>query len=107
MEGKIFLEMALEQMPNVFSSNEFSKKANGLGYPIELIRNGNLAVFLHKYCVQLQTKRMWRKKEAVVKKPAVKSSGYVDEFFKVKEAIKLLKSLGYKLSKQVTEWQEI
>ena len=102
MEGKIFLEMALEQMPNVFSSNEFSKKANGLGYPIELIRNGNLAVFLHKYCVQLQTKRMWRKKELGIKKAAI-----INPANKVQQAITLLKSLGYKITKQVIEWQEI
>lgn len=102
MEGKVFLEMALEKMPNVFSSNQFSKKSKGLGYPIELIRNGNLAVFLHGHCIQLDTRRMWQKKEAGIKKAAaIKNTGNVEQ------AIALLKSLGYKLSKQVVEWQEI
>ena len=90
------LDLALEKMPMTFSSNKYSKKCQQLGIEKELIAAGTLGRYLHKNCEQLDSKRTWRKKAAIIK-PANN----------VEQAIALLKSLGYKITKQVIEWQEI
>jgi hypothetical protein len=92
------LELALEKMPLVFSSNKYSKKCKQLGYPEELIRGGNLGRFLHEHCIQVNSRRIWQKgKAAVIQKPNNN----------VEQAIMLLKAEGYKISKQVIDWKEI
>ena len=42
------LEKTLAQMPDIFTSNMFSKQAEKNGFPRELIVNGHLGLFLHK-----------------------------------------------------------
>jgi hypothetical protein len=101
-EAQVFLELALEQMPKIFSSNEFSQKSQALGYPKELIPKGFIARFLHRNCNQLDSTRMWAKEYSQANQPTSKSISN-----DVENAITLLKKNGYKISKQVIDWKEI
>lgn len=89
------LELALEKMPFVFSSNKYSRKCKQLGYPEELIRGGYLGKFLHEHCTQVNSRRIWQK----VKQDKPNNN--------IEQAIALLKAEGYKISKQVIDWKEI
>ena len=89
------LELALEKMPFVFSSNKYSRKCKQLGYPEELIRGGYLGKFLHEHCTQVNSRRIWQKSKQE------KTSTNIEQ------AISLLKAEGYKISKQVIDWKEI
>lgn len=93
------LAKTLGQMGTVFSSNQFSAKAIRNGIIQQQVNNGVLSAFLHENCIQLSTKRMWRKKTDD-KNVVVFSS-------KTEEAISLLKSKGYKIMKPINEYVEV
>ena len=95
------LQRALNEMPNVFSSNEFGTHTKRYGVTKKQINAGVLAKFLHRNAVQLSSKRMWRKKNP----DNLFSMDNADD--QVQDAIKLLKSLGYRVLKPVTEYQEL
>lgn len=86
-------------MSSTFSSNEFSKQAQKNGLSKKEINNGAIALFLHQNAVQLETRRMWRKRSDLT------SDNQKSD--RIKEAIDLLKSNGYKILKPVTDWVEI
>jgi hypothetical protein len=90
------LDLALEKMPVIFSSNEFSDKCKNLGIQDEFIKKGNLGKYLHRHCSQHNSKRMWSKQ---------KTSKVINT--NIEQAIALLKSEGYKISKQIVEWKEL
>jgi hypothetical protein len=93
------LKKTLSEMSSTFSSNEFSKQAQKNGLSKREINNGVIASFLHRNAVQLETRRMWRKKDGL--------SSEKEKSDKIKEAIDLLKSNGYKVLKPVIDWVEI
>ena len=95
------LQRALNDMPNQFSSNEFSKNAKKYGLTQREVLDGVCARFLHRNAVQLSTKRMWRKKNT----SNLFAMDNADD--QVQYAISLLKSKGYKVLKPVTEYQEL
>jgi hypothetical protein len=107
------LDLALEKMPSTFSSNKFSKKCVQLGFNKELIPSGVMNRFLHKNCEQLGSRRTWIKKPIVNNTkqqtiaPSNSSINTNNSLTIEQEAIELLKSLGYRISKQVIEWQEV
>tara|TARA_R110001592_G_scaffold103236_1_gene290927 strand:- start:308 stop:610 length:303 start_codon:yes stop_codon:yes gene_type:complete len=95
------LERTLKSMPQYFSSNEFSRKAQKYGVPMWQIKNGIIAKFLHKYAIQTNSRRTW------VKKQEINTEVIENIDFSVEKAIKLLKSKGYKIMKPITEYKEL
>lgn len=93
------LKKTLEEMNFSFSSNEFSKKAQKNGLSKQDINNGAIALFLHRNAVQGETKRMWRKRNGL--------TGFKEKSDSIMEAIDLLKSNGYTILKQITDWIEV
>lgn len=92
------LNQTLDQMPLVFSSNYFSIKAQKNGLDKYLINQGVIAQFLEKNCIRLGRRR-WQKKPTKVTD--------VTPSDKLAEAIRLVKSYGYKVLKPVNEWVEL
>jgi hypothetical protein len=91
------LSKSLEQMPDFFSSNQFSDAAIRQNYPKIAITKGMLGSFLHKHATQSNTsKRMWHKR-----------GNSHQQFNDIDAAIALLKSHGYRILKPVSDWQEI
>ena len=90
------LQKALNDMPNYFSSNQFSRKAKRYGLTLRQVQSGVCAQFLHQNCIQMDTKRTWSKKQE-----------HSEISRNVEYAINLLKSKGYKVLKPVTEYQEL
>ncbi len=97
------LEKTLVQMPDIFTSNMFSKQAEKNGYPRELIVNGHLGLFLHKNCKQGDSKRTWFK----IKSFENKIHNQVNVQMSLEEAIKIVKANGFKVMKQNIEWIEL
>ncbi len=93
----------LSKMGTIFSSNEFSSKAQKLGLSKRAISNGVAANFLHKNAIQLNTKRMWRKRNQVNENDILKR----EKSNEIAYAIDLLKANGYKILKQVSEWVDV
>jgi hypothetical protein len=107
------LDLALEKMPITFSSNKFSKKCQQLGLNKELIPSGVLNRYLHKNCEQLGSRRTWMKKPILnnTRQLTINTSNSSintnNSSTNEQQAIELLKSLGYRITKQVIEWQEV
>lgn len=95
---KEILTKTLNEMSYVFSSNEFSKRAKKNGLLQTLINGGALSSFLHNNAIQDGSRRMWRKKNDLIFEKS-KSEQIAD-------AIKLLKSEGFKIMKPVNDWIE-
>ncbi len=91
------LTRTLEEMPFVFSSNAFAKKAQRNGVSKAEINNGVLPNFLHKHATQLNSRRMRQKKTTAIR----------HDVTNILEAIELLKKNNYKVMKQVTDWIEV
>lgn len=96
----IILDKTLERMNEVFSSNAFSEQSKKLGLTQFEINNGVIANYLHKHCIQLEKRRMWRKK---TNKSYITDEKPIEK--QITEAIKLLKNNGYRVLK--SEWLEI
>ncbi len=92
------LEVTFAQMRNEFTSNEFTIKLRKNKYDNRLIISHENTKFLHKHALQI-SKRRWKKLDV-----RIDTSVNLD---KIQEAIELLKSQGYKVMKQVSEYREI
>ena len=90
------LEKTMKEMPNSFTSNEFNKLAIKNGYPASSLRKKGLASFIRRYADNAyEGSKTWIKKEVINK------NTMSDE-----KMIQYLKSKGYKILKQVSEWAE-
>ena len=92
------LEATFDQMPNEFTSNEFTKKLRKNKYDNKWIINHDNTRYLHTHALQLSHRR-W-------KKVGVRTDIGVG-IDTIQEAIDLLKAQGYKVMKQVSEYREI
>jgi hypothetical protein len=92
------LKQTLEQMPMIFSSNSFSIAAQKNGLDKYLINQGIIVTFLSRNCKRV-SKRIWEKKPT--------NTAETTPAENLAEAIKLVKSYGYKVMKQVNEWVEL
>ena len=94
------LEKTMNEMPNIFTSNEFTKRAilNGLPKP----RNNNgFGDFIEFYAVnEYKGSKTWSKKQQVFKNTETIS---IDE----KTCIDFLKSKGYKILKPINQFEEV
>jgi hypothetical protein len=105
---KQLLLETLEKMPVIFSSNQFSKLAQKKGIPKNFVNNGGISDFLRYYAEQCGSRRIW-KKNTIENEPKV----FIPKLFKSEkntnkeDAINLLKSLGYKIMKPITQFEEI
>lgn len=106
------LEKTFKQMPRIFTSNAFNKKAVENGYPRYLIKNNGTAWFLHKYADNDEERtKTWTKKakDIVLDISAFSniSKSNMYRFSSIQEIIAFLKSKGYKIMKPVSEWVEL
>jgi hypothetical protein len=86
------LNSALQSMPNEFSSNQFSKKAQQLGLSKDKINEGTIGRYLTFNCNRGSTIRTWQKKVPDTMQP--------DLFEPTEEmCIRILKEKGYKIMK--------
>jgi hypothetical protein len=92
------LEATFAQMPNEFTSNEFTRKLRKNKYDNRLIVSHVNTQYLHQHAIHV-SKRQWKKLDA-----RIDTSVSID---KIQEAIDLIKSQGFRVMKQVTDWQEI
>lgn len=92
------LKQTLDQMPMMFSSNNFSIASQKNGLDKYLINQGIIVQFLSKNCKRV-SKRIWEKKPT--------NTAEITNEDKLAEAIKLVKSYGYKVMKPVNEWIEL
>ena len=98
---KQILHKTLREMPHIFSSNEFSKQAIKNGLTRREVGNGACASFLHIYAYQCESsRRMWQKSAEI---PKLTDSSIPD----IQSAISLLKSNGYRIMKEVSDWVEM
>ena len=98
-------EKALKQMSNTFSSNAFCDKVKKYGVSPYLITNGVCGAFLHTNCIQdNNSKRIWHKRNVNINNQSLHDLEILSE---EKNAVALLKSLGYKLLKPISEWKEV
>jgi len=91
----------LSKMKNNFSSNEFSLTAKKLGLNKRAVANGVVGNFLHVNAVQGDTRRMWTKRNQKIE------TFKRDKPDEIMYAIDLLKSNGYKILKQVSDWVDV
>jgi hypothetical protein len=87
------LKKTLDEMPIEFNSNQFADKAKRNGLSQYQINSGLMLSFLHNNCKQGMTRRQWSKKNT--------------DTIQLSEAIKIVKSNGYKVMKQQIEWIEL
>jgi hypothetical protein len=102
-------QLVLDEMTNEFSTNNFISELKLIGVPIKVIENQYHVGFLNTYCERI-TKRTYRKKNNIHVKYQSKKQTLVsqeNENDKIQKSISLLKSLGYKILKPTTEYQEI
>ena len=97
MEAILF--KTLNEMTFIFSSNSFSNRARRNGLTRQQINNGAISHFLRLNAIQDGSRRMWRKKNDSIQEN--------DLFQKIEDAIKLLKTHGYKVMKPINDWIEI
>jgi hypothetical protein len=97
MEVNEILEKTLERMPFSFTSNQFAIKGKKFGLKQIDINSGVISAFLKVKCNRGDTLRSWVKNEKI----------YVVEDTNLQSAIKLLKKNGFKVLKQVTQFEEV
>jgi hypothetical protein len=89
------LVKTMEEMPELFTSNEFNKMAIKNGYPAQSLRKKGLASFIKIYADnEYEGSKTWLKR------------GEQKKLMADKEMIEYLKSKGYKIMKPVNEWVE-
>jgi hypothetical protein len=99
------LNKVLAEMPEQFTSNNFADVARSYGIPNARIANGICAQFLHPRCIQIHGTRIWaRRGSAILKDADVKPKQNTSD---KDAAIALLKSLGYRIMKPITQYEEI
>ena len=91
------MQRALNKMPEKFSSNEFASLIRQYGMTDRQIKNKVANKFLLQNCIQINRKS-WAKKD----NDSLFANRHQEE-----QAVLLLKSLGYKILKPVTEYQEL
>lgn len=102
-DNKILLK-TMEQMPDVFTSNQFNLQAISNGYSaLAIAKRSGTGDFIRKYATNdYPYSKMWTKKN--ISKNKVEKIERIDN---IENAIKLLKSKGYKVLKPINEWQEV
>ena len=98
MTNEQILEVTFAQMPNEFTSNEFTNKLRKNRYDNRWIANHDNVKYLQQHAIQLSLRR-WKKINV-----RIDTNVNLD---KIQEAIELLKSQGYKVMKQISEYREI
>ena len=102
------------EMPNIFTSNEFNKRAIENGYSAIKIKRKGLSTFLRKYAEnECSFSKTWTKKSYLKKiDNDHKSISHTDtinlyKFSSIDEIINFMKSKNFKIMKEVQEWVEL
>ena len=95
------LKKTMAEMPKSFTSFEFNRRAVKNGYPERKLKNKGLASFISIYADNITPRgKTWVKKDVNVN---LSNSIILST---EQQAIKYLKSKGYKVMKPVNEWVE-
>lgn len=105
---KILLE-TLNELPDTFTSQDFTKLALANGYPEHIMKKKGFGRWLKKYADnQYHRSKIWTKKTAKTPKSTDGLLQFAEDFKQknpIQDAIDLLKKNGYKIYK--TELTEI
>ena len=101
-EYKNILINSLANMPDEFTSEQFTTICRKYGMSKYTTASGYCGDFLHKNCVQL-SKRRWKK----LFRDTIKSNNNSFADLNEQKCIDYLKNLGYKIYKPITEYKEI
>jgi hypothetical protein len=107
MKNKQILDYTFQLMPERFSSNEFSIVAQKNWLPIERIKSGIIAEYLHKNksrCIQ-ESRRTWRKIGISETSKGINQDKCLHN--NIQCCIDRIKALGYKVLRPKTEYVEI
>lgn len=97
------LEKTMREMPDIFTSNNFSKIASLNGYPTHLLGNKGLGWFIKRYAYnEDKYSKTWTKKTF----RGFHKKDPPPDLITDAEMIIHLKSKGYKIMKPVNEWIE-
>jgi len=97
------LQKTMGEMPNVFTSQEFNKRAIINGYSERILRKKGLGGFIKQFAKNEPRGKLWTKIEPTffeVEAPKKKDEDYIEKM------ISILKSKGYKVMKPVDKWEE-
>ena len=103
------LTKTMKEMPNTFTSNDFSKKAVQNGYPAVFLKRSGLGVFISEHAVnEYKGSKTWTKKSVrgLSLKDISDKKSDKQNLSEIKQAINLLKKNGYKILKPVTKWKQ-
>jgi hypothetical protein len=107
------LQKTMGEMPNVFTSQEFNKRAISNGYSERILKKKGLGDFIKQFAKNEPRGKIWTKIEGTLFekeatdaniRPTVFDQLTNDDF--VEKMIMVLKSKGYKVMKPVDEWKE-
>lgn len=103
-ETQQILRTAYDNMPNQFTSREFTQMARKIGLADDqFFRQGNGAKFLHTIATQSKSCRAWIKGKA---ENTYDAQNYYPER-RIFDAIALLKAHGYKIMQKETKYVEV
>jgi exonuclease III len=111
----MIFEKTIEQMPDVFTSFEFNKKAVKNGYPTKLLKNKGLSRYIKKYAtLEYPGAKTWSKNKKQNELFEIDINQFKEtaaRFQKMQmtdeQMIQHLKAKGYKIMKPQTEWKEV
>jgi hypothetical protein len=92
--------IVLEEMPKVFSTNQFIDQLRKIGVAERIIYNSNHIDFIQQNCIKL-SKRTYQKKSNM----QYQENDNLKQ--RILDAINLLKSHGYKILKPITQYEEL
>ena len=100
------LNKTLDEMPDVFTSNEFNRKAVSNGYPKDRLKQTGLARYLHLHAFNdKKFKKTWTKRSKTKHQDEVRKNNYVFKSFD--EIVLFLKTKGYRVMKPINQWEEL
>lgn len=98
------LEKTMTEMPNVFTSTDFNRRAVKNGYPSNILKRKGLSKFIRRHADNgYEFSKTWTKYTSDLKP---KENIKIKKELNIQEMITVLKSLGYKIMKPVNEWEE-
>jgi len=103
------LQKTMDEMPNVFTSNAFNKRAIKNGYPKKLIEHNGLAHFIKRFATnQYYGSKTWVKKQEgqQINNASTDVQQISNASTEVQKMIDFLKRKGYKVMRPSTGWEE-
>lgn len=109
------LNKTMEEMPKVFTSQEFNRQAIFNGLPAESLKHTGCSKFISRYADNEFRGKTWTKREEVEQLNLIPNPDVlkftedvrVTHSPAIDEAIEIVKDAGYKVMKRVDDWVEL